>query len=493
MRRVFGALLLSCAVVDVVCAAVPIFSIPPSAGAPIRNVPSNAVVADYAMAVDVMALAENLVSASPQNFSFHRPDGPPLVFGIRRTSLDAGFEVDERGHLRLVEGAVPEDLTFHIYGVTRGAELSLRVRGGRPIGSVTGMLQRPGQAWDLLESHGRLVLRDVDSFNVPGEPPENFSTSNASPKDSFPDGKRPVDSGGTVDVLVLHTQQALEVAGGQQPLDDFVGGSFAHMTTALANSEAFRVQVNHLMPDGASSLQVAYDESPNIPGVLNRWYAHRRWVRTSALPTALRDQHQADLVVLVVGDTGSCGVAYTQRPNCGTFSDIPEPGCTVGAGYAPFAFAVISAGPDCPLSTYTFAHEVGHQFGLEHDPPNGAPTNQASFPWSYGHTVSTPAVQARTIMAYQTAGACPLNCPIQLHYANPAVNFEGFPGTPTGTFHGAPFAQSRGDARTAVLLAPAMARFRGPIEPSGGIFGHGFEALPDFPCSPAIWPNCPAQ
>lgn len=162
-------------------------------------------------------------------------------------------------------------------------------------------------------------------------------------------------------------------------------------------------------------------------------------------------------------------------------------------GYAPFAVAVVSTAPACGLATRTFAHEVGHQFGLEHDPPNGVPPNQASFPWSYGHTVSTAAVQARTIMAYQTAGPCPLGCPIQLHYANPNVEFQAFPGTPSGTVHGAPQVQSRGDARTTVLLAPAMERFRGPAPQTGGIFGHGFEPLPDFPCNPAVWANCPVQ
>lgn len=491
MMRLFCALPLYLALSGAASAKVDIFSQAPDAGAPIRNVPSEAVVADYGVAIDVLGIAENLARQAPDALAFSQPDASQISFEIRRSSLDEGFELDEYGDIRVVPGARAEDLSFHVYGVAHGAELSLLVRRGRPTGSVTGSLARLGQAWGIVESQGRLVLRDLDTTRSPGEPPEVFMETKALPPVPEELTKRAVDGGGTVDVLVLHTQNALDIAGSQLALDDLVAGSFADMEVALANSQAARIRVNHLMPSGASSLFVPYDESPNIAVPVNRWYAHRRWARTSPDATMLRDLEQADLVVLVVGDGASCGVAYTQRPNCGNFSDIPEAGCNVGAAYGPFAVSVISSAPACGLPTRTLAHEVGHQFGLEHDPPNGAPVNQASFPWSYGHTVSNAAVQARTIMAYQTNGACPMGCPIQLHYSNPKVEFQAFPGTPTGTAPGAPQLQSRGNARTSVLLVSTMERFRGPVVADHGVFGHGFEPLPDFPCNPAVWANCP--
>lgn len=333
----------------------------------------------------------------------------------------------------------------------------------------------------------------MDTLTGPLEPeqtPAKFKQAVASP---IGNEKRAVDGGGTVDVLVLHTLNALNVVGSQEALDALILGSFTNMQTALDNSQAFRVRINHALGNGLVSQFVGYDESPAVIDNIQRWYAHRRWVRTDPAAVAARNAFQADLVVLAVGDAAFCGVAYTQRPDCG--QDSGEPGCGVGLGYDPFAVSVIGTSARCGLPTHTLAHEVGHQFGLEHDPPNGAVVTRASFPWSYGHTVSTTAVQARTIMAYEiTTGQrtnCANGCPIQLHYSNPQVEFQAWPGTPTGVNGADAQGRSRVNARTSVLYAPAMETFRGPEVPDFGVYGHGFESLPDIVCDPVTWPNCP--
>jgi hypothetical protein len=194
---------------------------------------------------------------------------------------------------------------------------------------------------------------------------------------------------------------------------------------------------------------------------------------------ALRNTYAADIMVMLVGDTGTCGVAYTQRPNCGFQSN--EPFCDVGADYETFAFSVVST--LCSVQTLTFPHEVGHQFGMEHDPPNGSAGGSASYLWSYGHTVSTPTVQARTIMSYENPAGlpanCPNGCPVFLHYSNPNVPFLAFPAAATGTFTIDGQGRYRFNARTATLLAPAMTNFRGPAV-TDRIFRSSLEQLPDM-------------
>jgi hypothetical protein len=86
---------------------------------------------------------------------------------------------------------------------------------------------------------------------------------------------------------------------------------------------------------------------------------------------------------------------------------------------------------------------------------------------------------------------CPFGCPIQLHFSNPNVDFQAFPGTRSGTAANDGQGRHSINARTALLYAPMMETFRGPVVPDEGVYGHGFEPLPDIICNPALWPNCP--
>lgn len=75
MRQSLCCLAMSLALFGTASAELPIFSKTPDAGAPIRNVPSDAVVADYAVSVDVLALAENLARKAPERLLFLPPAG----------------------------------------------------------------------------------------------------------------------------------------------------------------------------------------------------------------------------------------------------------------------------------------------------------------------------------------------------------------------------------------------------------------------------------
>lgn len=117
-----------------------------------------------------------------------------------------------------------------------GRELSLVVHRGRVTGSLTGMFKRKGQAWGILESKKQLVLRDLDTTQVPPEPDDRRSANGVESKSAMVQAKRAVDGGGVIDVLVLHTTNADLQAGGQLPMGDFIRGSLADLDIALDNS-----------------------------------------------------------------------------------------------------------------------------------------------------------------------------------------------------------------------------------------------------------------
>jgi hypothetical protein len=306
----------------------------------------------------------------------------------------------------------------------------------------------------------------------------------------------PIDEWLEIDILIVHTAQAMALVG-PTGMAEFMGASLADMQIALNQSQLGHVQVRNVMPNGQVSVPVGYVEPPVGDDHEDRFRAHRRWARTSAEVAALRDAHQADIVVMAVADDGFCGIAYTQRPRCDA-EDSPVPQCTVGAGYANFAFAVVSIAPErCPSISREFAHEVGHTFGLEHDPEfGGTPAAAASFGWSYGYQVSTMETQARTIMAYERFKDCPFTCPVMLHYSNPLVSFQALLPlqVPTGNDVESNDLTRQFNARTIALNARAMVGFRGPgvpPPPVQRVFRGRFEPFPDRECLVIPSENCP--
>lgn len=142
-----------------------------------------------------------------------------------------------------------------------------------------------------------------------------------------------------------------------------------------------------------------------------------------------RDAIGADLVAMIVPkvNAGMCGYGYFASPT----------------GNAAYGLSVTAS--DC-LNGNTFAHELGHNLGSDHDYANSAKSNKP-FAFSYGHQV---AGKARDIMAYPCANAA---CPPLMQYSNPAVKFIGHPTIPSGT-------ATADAARSFNLMAPVIANYR---------------------------------
>ena len=98
---------------------------------------------------------------------------------------------------------------------------------------------------------------------------------------------------------------------------------------------------------------------------------------------ALRNQNAADVAMIVLNNSSSCGLASAIGANAST------------------AFAAVARA--CTTGYYSFAHEIGHLQSARHDPA-ADPTNR---PYAYGHGYRSPTSAWRTIMAYNCNAGCP--------------------------------------------------------------------------------------
>ncbi|HEX8176665.1 MAG TPA: M12 family metallo-peptidase [Pyrinomonadaceae bacterium] len=203
------------------------------------------------------------------------------------------------------------------------------------------------------------------------------------------------DNGSQIDVLVVYTTQVRTALGGTTQTETFIQQAISSTNTAYQNSGINpRLRL-------VGSKEVPYDEAA---GTLN---AALNWVRTDAAVAAERNAVKADLVALITEEGGGlCGLAYVQR--------------SVGAGFSGAAFSATSR--SCAVGNLSFAHELGHNEGCEHNPENGAAPGEASYPYAFGHYVDG---SFRTVMSY--TDPCTGGCKRIPYFSNPSINFNGLP------------------------------------------------------------------
>lgn len=138
-------------------------------------------------------------------------------------------------------------------------------------------------------------------------------------------------------------------------------------------------------------------------------------IRTSADVATLRDKHKADMVSLLVPKGDLCGLGYYNAP-------------PVTASDADLAFSVVKF--SCALENYSFAHELGHNLGMQHDRiTEGAATSSqcnygSIFKLKYKVFFPPMTLTYRSVMTY--ASACS-DCPRMGVYSNPlTINYGNY-------------------------------------------------------------------
>lgn len=200
------------------------------------------------------------------------------------------------------------------------------------------------------------------------------------------------DDGTLIDVLVVYTTPVRTALGGNTQAEAFAQQAVNATNTAYQNSEITpRLRLVGTME------AVNYTENGLIDAL--------NWVRNDPNVAAMRNTVKADLVsILVENDSANCGVGLLMR--------------TVRASFAISAFSATRR--SCAVGNLTFAHELGHNQGCEHNPENGGSPTSASYPFAFGHYVNG---SFRTVMSY--IDPCSSGCPRVAHFSNPAISFAG--------------------------------------------------------------------
>ncbi len=129
----------------------------------------------------------------------------------------------------------------------------------------------------------------------------------------------------------------------------------------------------------------------------------------------LRNAHGADMISIVVPGhpNVNCGIANLVEKRSGAE--------TLHPGTQPFGTRAFSAVElNCGSSDFTFAHELGHNYGMRH---NDDRTTVNILDWAYGYLVPLPTGTRATVMGCVT----PPVCQRIGRFSNPDVLFQGVP------------------------------------------------------------------
>ena len=202
------------------------------------------------------------------------------------------------------------------------------------------------------------------------------------------------DDGTVIDVLVVYTPAARNAAGGTASIQALAVSAIEATNQAYINSGVqTSVRLAHLA-------EVDYSESGSFGTDLSN-------LRTGVVPDALelREIFDADLVAMLSNSTGACGIGYLMQD--------------LDPGFESLGFSVTRY--SCAVGNLSFAHELGHNMGCQHDVGNAG--SNPLFPYSFGWRWTTNGGQLRrSVMAYSPGSRVP-------HFSNPNV-LNG--GVPTG-------------------------------------------------------------
>jgi peptidyl-Asp metalloendopeptidase len=250
-------------------------------------------------------------------------------------------------------------------------------------GAVAGTVFVDHRVFEVGVLDGVHEVRELDPSAFPSDDPpfdhEPFQFDGSSSPESG-SGETAADTGTEIDVMVVWTPNARSAAGGLSAIQSLVDLAVANANAAYDNS---------LVPTRLRlvySAEVAYTENTtNISGDLSA-LAGKTDGKLDGIH-GLRDQYGADVVTLI-------GTGYTSGSNaCGIGYLMGSP----STSFASYAFNVVDR--TCAAGNLTYAHEVGHNQGLHHDPPNASGT--PSYSYAYGY--QDPGGAFRTVLSYGSA------------------------------------------------------------------------------------------
>ncbi|WP_410211302.1 reprolysin-like metallopeptidase [Aquirhabdus sp.] len=284
------------------------------------------------------------------------------------------------------------------FGKTSDGNTIISVNGN----AVEGIIHKRSKVYHLRSlGNGLQALVEVDQSKYPSDEPlgikipsgkvanpKNTATKSAIPITSSDGVVPPVAADNPViDVLVAYTPSVKALY-----TDD--AGVLAHVQLAIddANQTYLNSAIN-------SQLRLVDTQAVNYAGSSNLNQDLNDLVGTT--DGNMDDIHArlnttgADITVLLVASDvpASCGLAY------------------VGANTTAYAFGVVE--DSCAIGNHSFAHEIGHLYGANHDVAN---SGTGGIAYAHGYHYLN---EWRTVMAYPSA--CSAYCPRIPYWSNPNI------------------------------------------------------------------------
>jgi peptidyl-Asp metalloendopeptidase len=275
-------------------------------------------------------------------------------------------------------------------------------------GFVSGLVYAPEAIYEIVASGNKQILVEINQELFP-ECAGDVKGETA--KTTEQKALVATDSGDRIDVLVLYTTPVKTSLGGDAQAQAFAQQAIDATNTAYINSK-IRQRVR-LVAAQETTIAETGSLGTELPVV-----------RNDAAVAALRNQYNADLVAMISNSSDNCGIGYL-----------------MGSANSLNGFTVTSR--TCAVGNLSFAHELGHNMGSQHNPENGS---GATYIYGYGHYVDGV---FRTVMSY--VNPCPAGCTRRPYFSNPEVVFSGLP---TGIDN------ARDNARSIDNTADTIANYR---------------------------------
>lgn len=298
-------------------------------------------------------------------------------------------------------------------------------------GVLAGLVQTPQGRYEIVPlPEGGSALVELDPSAFPGcgggLPADALMRYPARPAPRRA-ATAPAGADEPIDVLVVYSPQVLAAMGSLANVEAEVHAAVDSANLVFANSDmTARFHLAAIRPFPRDEVDV-YD---------------LEWLRADPAALAMREEVGADLASLWVENSiDVCGAGFIMDSLDDNFAGD----------------AVQITMRSCAVGDLVYAHEHGHNMGMQHDPAYGVPPAQALFPWAFGHYVDDAFT---TVMSYPYE--CDGNCFRAAYFSNPEVRFMG---VPTGV------ADQRDNHRVGNVTAPIVAGFR----PRAVIFADGFD------------------
>lgn len=261
---------------------------------------------------------------------------------------------------------------------------------------VTGSIRFDGELFKVESLGGDYhVITKIDRGKSPPEHPDSHNDNGAANALSKAidalDTTMSLQSTAVIDLLVVYTASVASnypnISGLIQFDENETNLSYQHCSVNARVNVVHYEEVNYIEFGGYSE--------------------HLDWFMYSSTINALRDQYSADVCVLLVNDTSSCGLA----------ADIPASEST--------AYCVVHY--DNAVCDLSFPHEIGHlQGGRHHFEDDRTPGPH--------HGYNDPFGVYRTVMTTFLDNPWP-TCVREDYWSNPNVYWNNDPNQPMGTIN----------------------------------------------------------